>query len=60
MPNLSASFILKAYQMRPSIIFFDEIDGIAPVRSSRQDQIHRYVSLHFYFFLGSSFLAVLL
>lgn len=27
--------------MRPSIIFFDEIDGLAPVRSSRQDQIHR-------------------
>uniref|UniRef100_A0A8B9L5C5 ATPase family AAA domain-containing protein 2 n=1 Tax=Astyanax mexicanus TaxID=7994 RepID=A0A8B9L5C5_ASTMX len=24
----------QAYQMRPSIIFFDEIDGIAPVRSS--------------------------
>ncbi len=24
--------------MRPSIIFFDEIDGLAPVRSSRQDQ----------------------
>uniref|UniRef100_A0A671MLB0 ATPase family AAA domain-containing protein 2 n=1 Tax=Sinocyclocheilus anshuiensis TaxID=1608454 RepID=A0A671MLB0_9TELE len=23
----------QAYQMRPSIIFFDEIDGIAPVRS---------------------------
>ncbi|XP_060937855.1 ATPase family AAA domain-containing protein 2-like [Limanda limanda] len=30
----------KAFQMRPSIIFFDEIDGLAPVRSSRQDQIH--------------------
>lgn len=26
--------------MRPSIIFFDEIDGLAPVRSSKQDQIH--------------------
>lgn len=26
--------------MRPSIIFFDEIDGLAPVRSTRQDQIH--------------------
>lgn len=24
--------------MRPSIIFFDEIDGLAPVRTSRQDQ----------------------
>ncbi|XP_057689376.1 ATPase family AAA domain-containing protein 2-like isoform X2 [Corythoichthys intestinalis] len=30
----------QAYQMRPSIIFFDEIDGLAPIRSSRQDQIH--------------------
>ncbi|GMS96356.1 hypothetical protein PENTCL1PPCAC_18531, partial [Pristionchus entomophagus] len=30
----------QAYAMRPSIIFFDEIDGLAPVRSSRQDQIH--------------------
>jgi SpoVK/Ycf46/Vps4 family AAA+-type ATPase len=28
----------KAFQ--PSIIFFDEIDGLAPVRSSKQDQIH--------------------
>ena len=26
--------------MRPSIIFFDEIDGLAPVRSTRQEQIH--------------------
>lgn len=30
----------QAYLMRPSIVFFDEIDGLAPVRSSRQDQIH--------------------
>ena len=30
----------QAYTMRPSIIFFDEIDGLAPVRSSRNDQIH--------------------
>lgn len=30
----------QAHTMRPSIIFFDELDGIAPVRSSRQDQIH--------------------
>lgn len=30
----------KATQMQPSIIFFDEIDGLAPVRSSKQDQIH--------------------
>ena len=26
--------------MRPSILFFDEIDGLAPIRSTRQDQIH--------------------
>uniref|UniRef100_A0A493TQN1 ATPase family AAA domain containing 2 n=1 Tax=Anas platyrhynchos platyrhynchos TaxID=8840 RepID=A0A493TQN1_ANAPP len=31
----------QAYQMRPSIIFFDEIDGLAPVRSSKQDHIYR-------------------
>ncbi|XP_030820297.1 ATPase family AAA domain-containing protein 2-like [Camarhynchus parvulus] len=30
----------EAYQMRPSIIFFDEIDALAPVRSNKQDQIH--------------------
>jgi len=30
----------EAYKNQPSIIFFDEIDGLAPVRSSRQDQIH--------------------
>lgn len=28
----------QAYAMRPSIIFFDEIDGLAPVRTSRSDQ----------------------
>ncbi len=28
----------QAYKTRPSIIFFDEIDGLAPVRTSRQDQ----------------------
>lgn len=28
----------RAYQ--PSVIFFDEIDGLTPVRSSKQDQIH--------------------
>ncbi|KAM7534657.1 hypothetical protein Aperf_G00000113139 [Anoplocephala perfoliata] len=30
----------EAYRLRPSIIFFDELDGLAPVRSSRQDQVH--------------------
>ncbi|XP_076611159.1 ATPase family AAA domain-containing protein 2-like isoform X1 [Chaetodon auriga] len=30
----------QAYKRRPSIIFFDEIDGLAPVRSSRQDHVH--------------------
>ncbi|CAK9297301.1 unnamed protein product [Gordionus sp. m RMFG-2023] len=33
----------QAYKMRPSIIFFDEIDGLAPVRSSRQEQIHNSI-----------------
>ncbi|NWI74815.1 ATAD2 protein, partial [Dryoscopus gambensis] len=33
----------QAYQMRPSIIFFDEIDALAPVRSNKQDQIHSSV-----------------
>jgi len=30
----------EAFKNQPSIIFFDEIDGLAPVRSARQDQIH--------------------
>ncbi|EAU82409.1 ATPase with bromodomain-containing protein [Coprinopsis cinerea okayama7 len=30
----------EARNSQPSIIFFDEIDGLAPVRSSKQDQIH--------------------
>ncbi|KAM8804342.1 ATPase family AAA domain-containing protein 2-like [Eudromia elegans] len=30
----------QAHQSRPSIIFFDEIDGLAPVRSSGQDQTY--------------------
>ncbi|CAE6437477.1 unnamed protein product [Rhizoctonia solani] len=30
----------EARACQPSIIFFDEIDGLAPVRSSKQDQIH--------------------
>ncbi|NXF78324.1 ATAD2 protein, partial [Sclerurus mexicanus] len=33
----------QAYQRRPSIIFFDEIDALAPVRSSQQDQVHSSV-----------------
>ncbi|NXX64400.1 ATAD2 protein, partial [Spizella passerina] len=33
----------QAYQMRPSIIFFDEIDALAPVRSCKQDQVHSSV-----------------
>jgi SpoVK/Ycf46/Vps4 family AAA+-type ATPase len=27
----------------PAIIFFDELDGLAPVRSARQDQVHASV-----------------
>lgn len=30
----------EAKNNQPSIIFFDEIDGLAPVRSAKQDQIH--------------------
>lgn len=30
----------EAKKHQPSIIFFDEIDGLAPVRSSKQEQIH--------------------
>ncbi|KAK7207830.1 hypothetical protein BZA70DRAFT_27111 [Myxozyma melibiosi] len=30
----------EAKNTQPSIIFFDEIDGLAPVRSSKQEQIH--------------------
>ena len=30
----------EATRLQPSIIFFDEIDGLAPVRSSKQDYIH--------------------
>ena len=30
----------QAQKCQPSIIFFDEIDGLAPVRSVKQDQIH--------------------
>jgi SpoVK/Ycf46/Vps4 family AAA+-type ATPase len=33
----------QAKAQQPAIIFFDEIDGLAPVRSSRQDQIHASV-----------------
>lgn len=33
----------EAEKHQPSIIFFDEIDGLAPVRSSRQDQIHNSI-----------------
>ncbi|KAH6585079.1 hypothetical protein BASA60_000674 [Batrachochytrium salamandrivorans] len=33
----------QARAWQPSMIFFDEIDGLAPVRSSKQDQIHSSV-----------------
>lgn len=31
---------LMAQQSKPCIIFFDEVDGLAPIRSSRQDFVH--------------------
>lgn len=36
-------FLLQAQQTKPCIIFFDEVDGLAPVRSSRQDFVHASV-----------------
>ena len=30
----------EAQKRQPAIIFFDELDGLAPVRSSKTDQIH--------------------
>eukprot|EP00884_Botryococcus_braunii_P011238 jgi/Botrbrau1/20114/Bobra.0173s0017.1 len=33
----------EAARRQPSIIFFDEIDGLAPVRSSKQEQIHNSI-----------------
>jgi SpoVK/Ycf46/Vps4 family AAA+-type ATPase len=30
----------EARKRQPSIIFFDEIDGLAPVRSSKNDAVH--------------------
>ncbi|XP_058809919.1 ATPase family AAA domain-containing protein 2-like [Phymastichus coffea] len=32
-----------AHQSKPCIIFFDEVDGLAPIRSSRQDFVHASV-----------------
>jgi AAA+ superfamily predicted ATPase len=33
----------EAQRNQPAIIFFDEIDGLAPVRSSKQEQIHNSI-----------------
>ena len=33
----------EAQKMQPSIIFFDEIDGLAPSRNGKQDQIHNSI-----------------
>ncbi|CAH1163487.1 unnamed protein product [Phaedon cochleariae] len=33
----------KATKNRPSIIFFDELDGLAPIRSGKNDHIHTSV-----------------
>nr|XP_023026910.1 ATPase family AAA domain-containing protein 2-like [Leptinotarsa decemlineata] len=40
--NLRALFD-KATKSRPSIIFFDELDGLAPTRSEKNDHIHSSV-----------------
>ncbi|KAJ1844690.1 TAT-binding protein-like protein 7, AAA ATPase, partial [Coemansia sp. RSA 2708] len=32
-----------ARRFEPSIVFFDELDGLAPARSARQDQVHTSV-----------------
>ncbi|KAH9287471.1 hypothetical protein KI387_031588, partial [Taxus chinensis] len=33
----------EAQRNQPSIIFFDEIDGLAPMRSSKQEQVHNSI-----------------
>ncbi|WIA11343.1 hypothetical protein OEZ85_011465 [Tetradesmus obliquus] len=33
----------EAARCQPAIIFFDEIDGLAPVRTSKQDQVHNSI-----------------
>ncbi|XP_049940946.1 ATPase family AAA domain-containing protein 2-like [Schistocerca serialis cubense] len=33
----------NAYLNRPAIIFFDELDAVAPIRSKRQDHVHASV-----------------
>ncbi|XP_012272865.1 ATPase family AAA domain-containing protein 2 [Orussus abietinus] len=33
----------RAQQTKPCIIFFDEVDGLAPIRSNRQDFVHASV-----------------
>lgn len=44
-PSFATSSYVRALLSfgQPSIIFFDEIDGLAPVRSVKQDQIHASV-----------------
>lgn len=34
------TFLFKATKNRPSIIFFDELDGLAPIRSAKNDHVH--------------------
>lgn len=36
----STDRIFQAIRNRPTVIFFDELDGLAPVRSQKNDQVH--------------------
>lgn len=39
-PIFISLILLKATKSRPSIIFFDELDGLAPIRSEKNDHVH--------------------
>ena len=35
--------LLQAFKNKPSVIFFDELDGLAPIRSQKNDHVHTSV-----------------